>query len=242
MCGRLSQYRGIHDFVAALSMPGALVNSVGDQPLGRFNAAPTLPLALFHVVADRLYVDAVRWGWRPHWATERVAPVNARIEKVAHGPFFRQIWPYRAICPIDNWFEWVDEGGPKRQPYLIRHHDGSPILCAAIGQLPAPNEGQGAHDGFVIITADAQGGMVDLHDRRPVVLTPQLAREWLDPATPKERAEQMALTQGEPAESFAWFKANPRVGNVRNQGLELIEPAEYSESTNVLSTALLIAK
>ncbi|MGR3967903.1 DUF159 family protein, partial [Pseudomonas sp. 910_23] len=30
MCGRLSQYRGIHEFVAALSMPNALANSVGD--------------------------------------------------------------------------------------------------------------------------------------------------------------------------------------------------------------------
>ncbi len=41
MCGRLSQYSGIHDFVAALSMPGALINSVGDRPLESYNAALT---------------------------------------------------------------------------------------------------------------------------------------------------------------------------------------------------------
>ena len=35
MCGRLTQYRGIHDFVAALSMPNALANSVGDEPIRR---------------------------------------------------------------------------------------------------------------------------------------------------------------------------------------------------------------
>lgn len=222
MCGRLSQYRGIHDFVAALSMPGALINNVGDQPLGRYNAAPTMQLALLHVASEVLHADTVRWGWRPHWATDRAAPINARVEKVAHGPFFRQIWPHRAICPIDNWFEWVDEGGLKKQPYLIRHRDGSPILCASIGQLPAPDQGE--HDGFVIITADAQGGMVDIHDRRPVVLAPDLAQEWLDPATPRERAEQMALHQGEPAEAFEWFKVSAAVGNVRNHGADLIEP------------------
>ena len=66
--------------------------------------------------------------------------------------------------------------------------------------------------------------MVDIHDRRPVVLHPELAREWLDPATPKERAEQMALHQGEPAEAFEWFKVSAAVGNVRNHGPELIEP------------------
>jgi putative SOS response-associated peptidase YedK len=76
----------------------------------------------------------------------------------------------------------------------------------------------------VIITADSAGGMVDIHDRRPVVLTPELAREWLDPATSKARAEQMALHQGEPATAFEWFKVDPAVGNVRKQGPELIRP------------------
>lgn len=35
-------------------------------------------------------------------------------------PFFRAIWPHRAITPIDNGFEWVDESGPKKQPSLAR--------------------------------------------------------------------------------------------------------------------------
>ncbi|MCO7614531.1 SOS response-associated peptidase family protein [Pseudomonas chlororaphis] len=229
MCGRISQYSGIHDFVAALSMPNAMINTVGEQPLERYNVAPTTQVALFHMEEDKLCADLVRWGWRPHWAKDRAAPINARVEKVAHGPFFRQIWPHRAICPIDNWFEWVDEGGPKKQPYLIKHRDGSPILCASIGQLPDPDEGHGEHDGFVIITADSAGGMVDIHDRRPVVLPADLAREWLDPATPKERAEQIALHQGEAAESFEWFKVSPAVGNVRNHGPELVKPTQSSE-------------
>lgn len=40
MCGRLSQYSGIHDFVAVLSMPNALANSVGEARLERYNVAP----------------------------------------------------------------------------------------------------------------------------------------------------------------------------------------------------------
>lgn len=156
MCGRLSQYRGIHDFVAALSMPGALVDNLGGQPLGHYNGAPSMQLALFHVTAGRLYADPVRWGWKPHWAKDRTPPINARAENVAHGPFFRQIWPHRAICHIDSWFEWIDEGDPKKQPYLVKHRDGSPILCASIAQLPDPDQGHGEHDGFVLITADAR--------------------------------------------------------------------------------------
>ena len=113
------------------------------------------------------------------------------------------------------------EGGPKKQPYLIRRRDGTPILRAAIGQFPKEEPRYG--DGFVIITADSEGGMVDIHDRRPVVLSPELAREWLDPATPKGRAEQMALFQGEPTDVFEWFRVSTAVGNVRNQGAGLIQ-------------------
>ncbi|MBD9443016.1 SOS response-associated peptidase [Pseudomonas sp. PDM04] len=224
MCGRLSQYRGIHDFVAVLSIPDALINPVGEQPLARYNAAPTDQLALLHLEDDGLRADKVRWGWRPHWAKDRAAPINARIEKVAHGPFFRAIWPHRAIVPIDNWFEWVDTPGTARQPWLIRRQDRAPILCAAIGRFPAHDTPPREDDGFVIITADSAGGLLDIHDRRPVVFSPQLAREWLDRATPPERAEQMALLQAEPSEAFEWYRVGKAIGNVRNQGAELIEP------------------
>lgn len=219
MCGRLTQYRGIHDFVEVLSMPEVWRNNVGDQALQRYNVAPTTPVAVLRFDEGGPRADLVRWGWRPHWATDRAAPINARVEKVANGPFFRAIWPHRAITPIDGWYEWVDEGGPKKQPYYIRRRDGQPALCASIGQFTG-NE----HDGFVIITADAQGGLVDVHDRRPVVLEPELAREWIAAGMPSEHAEQMVLNLGEPSEAFEWHKVSTAVGNVRNQGPELISP------------------
>ncbi|MGS7254153.1 SOS response-associated peptidase [Pseudomonas anuradhapurensis] len=219
MCGRLSQYRGIHDFVTTLSLPEAWQNNVGEQPLGRYNIAPTTPVAVLRVDHAGLRADLVKWGWRPHWATDRAAPINARVEKVAHGAFFRAIWPYRAITPVDGWYEWVDEGEPRKQPYYIRRRDGRPALCASIGQFAGT-----ACDGFVIITADAQGGLVDVHDRRPVVLSPELARAWIVAAMPSEQAEQLVLNLGEPAEHFEWYRVSPAVGNVRNQGTELIVP------------------
>ena len=205
-------------------MPNALVNTVGDQPIEHYNVAPTDQVALFHQEGEVLHADLVRWGWRPHWATDKPPSINTRVEKVMHGPYFHAIWPHRAITPIDNWFEWVYEGGPKKQPYLIRRKDRAPILCAAIGQYPAGGRDPKADDGFVIITADSAGGMVDIHDRRPVVLAPELAREWLDHATPKERAEQIVRQLGEPSETFEWFKVDGAIGNVRNQGKSLIRP------------------
>ncbi|MFU6943030.1 SOS response-associated peptidase [Pseudomonas aeruginosa] len=223
MCGRLSQYTGLHEFVDALSMPNVLVNLVGEQP-ERYNVAPSTQVTTLRLEGDALAAQAIRWGWRPFWARDRAAPINARAEKVAHGRFFSAAWKHRALTPVSGWFEWVDGGEGRKQPFHIQHADCSPILCAAIGQFPGLDEEPADHHGFVIITADAKGGMVDIHDRRPVVLPPELAREWIDPATTPERAEQIVLHQGEPSESFTWYPVSRDVGNVRNQGPQLIEP------------------
>lgn len=217
MCGRVAQFMSWAEIYHLLNIhslpPGAPL-----EP--RYNVAPTTQVQVVLPLEDKERVAPVRWGWRPHWAQDRAAPINARAEKVAHGPFFRSIWPNRMLCPVSGWFEWVDEGGPKKQPYFIRRRDGTPTLCASIGQVhDEPRD----DDGFVIITADALGGMVDVHDRRPVAFSPAFAREWLDPATPRERAEEM-LAAGEGPDVFEWYRVDRAVGNVRNQGPQLVEP------------------
>ncbi|MGY2112255.1 SOS response-associated peptidase family protein, partial [Pseudomonas pergaminensis] len=77
---------------------------------------------------------------------------------------------------------------------------------------------------FVIITAASDQGMVDIHDRHPLVLTPEHANEWLDPGITPSRAEEIAKELCQPTEEFEWFPVGETVGNVRNQGPELIEP------------------
>ncbi|MCS9556858.1 SOS response-associated peptidase [Pseudomonas aeruginosa] len=223
MCGRLSQYSGLHEFVSVLNLPNILTNLVGEQPQ-RYNVAPSTQVTTLRLEGDALVAQAIRWGWRPFWARDRAAPINARAEKIAHGRFFSAAWKHRALTPVSGWFEWVDGGEGRKQPFHIQHADCSPILCAAIGQFPGLDDEQDERHGFVIITADSAGGMVDIHDRRPVVLSPDLAREWLDPATPPERAEQIVLLHGEPSEAFTWYAVDPAVGNARNQGAHLIEP------------------
>lgn len=79
-------------------------------------------------------------------------------------------------------------------------------------------------DGFVIITAASDEGMLDIHDRKPLVLTPDLAREWLNSELDQGRAEKIATDHCRPVEDFEWFPVNKAVGNIRSQGPDLIEP------------------
>lgn len=225
MCGRFAQYKSLADYLRELDSEEEVIGGWEDTPLERYNVAPSTQVLLLRSTAGGLVTAPVRWGWMPAWAKGKMPPpINARVEKVAEGKYFRQIWPHRGLVAADGWYEWVkDETDPKhKQPYFIRRLDGAPCFFAAIGQFPEDGSEPREGDGFVIITADAEGGMVDVHDRRPVVLTPDLAREWLDPATTLRRAEQLVLHQGRPAGEFEWFRVDKAVGNVRNQGASLI--------------------
>jgi putative SOS response-associated peptidase YedK len=63
----------------------------------------------------------------------------------------------------------------------------------------------------VLVTDDAGEGMLDIHDRRPVVLDAADAALWLDPALTPEQALELARHAALPPEAFEWFKVTPDV-------------------------------
>ncbi|WP_206360583.1 SOS response-associated peptidase family protein, partial [Pseudomonas viridiflava] len=112
----------------------------------------------------------------------------------------------------------------------IRLKSHKPMFFAALAQVHAelkPHEG----DGFVIITAESDSGMVDIHDRRPVVLAAKDALEWIDQGLSAARAEIIAREACRPAEDFEWYEVGTAVGNVHNNGRELITPVKPTAST-----------
>lgn len=123
----------------------------------------------------------------------------------------------------DGWYEWVkDPDDPKKkQPYFIRLKSQAPMFFAALAQVHPglePHDG----DGFVIITAASDQGMVDIHDRRPLVFAPEYAREWVERDLDAGRAEELALGGCQATEEFEWFRVGKEVGNVRNDGAGLV--------------------
>ena len=227
MCGRFVQYEGMAIYIEELSPQIELFSGYDAEPINRFNVAPSTRVQLLHSKEDGLHIDAVHWGWAPFWAKgKRPDPINARVETVTTGKFFKQLWPTgRAIVPSEGWYEWVkDPGDPKKkQPYFIRLKSRKPMFFGALAQVHLGLDPHGG-DGFVIITAASDQGMVDIHDRKPLVLTPEHAREWIALDTSPERAREIALEHCRPAADFHWYKVSKDVGNVRNQGSQLIEP------------------
>ena len=74
------------------------------------------------------------------------------------------------------------------------------------------------------MTAAADQGLVDIHDRRPLVLSPEAAREWMCQDIGGKEAEEIAVDGAVPVDKFIWHAVTRAVGNVKNQGAELIDP------------------
>lgn len=230
MCGRIVQTRIAWEYIDPIGLDVPLLCGIDPDPIGRYNVSPGTSVMTLHQDSDGLRFSPVPWGYAPHWARDKRPPaINARVETAATSRFFRDIWKEgRCVIPADGWYEWVQDTQTKvKQPYYIRRRDGAPLYFAAIGRFET-NAGleTRAGDGFVIITSDSDGGMVDIHDRRPVVLTPEVAANWLDPELTPEEAEVIVREHGEPVEAFEWFPVGRKVGNVRNQGPQLIVPLQ----------------
>lgn len=220
MCGRFAQARTREEYLAFLANEAERDIPYDPQPIGRYNVAPGTKVLLLNERDDLLHLDPVHWGYAPGW-WDKPALINARVETAATSRMFKPLWQHgRAIVFADGWFEWKKEGN-RKQPYFIHRADGEPIFMAAIGSTPF-ERGDDA-EGFLIVTAAADKGLVDIHDRRPLVLTPEAAREWLHQETRGVDAEELAKTGAVAAEEFTWHPVTRAVGNVQNQGAELIE-------------------
>jgi putative SOS response-associated peptidase YedK len=224
MCGRISQARSEAAYAQAIGWPDHAADSAAPHH-PNWNVAPgTTPLLMHAFDEDRPGFARVGWGYRPTWAIEKRIPlaINARIEKAATGAFFRPLWKHgRCVVPADGWYEWTGEKGHK-QPWYIRLRADAPMFLAALTDFRPDRPSEDA--GFVIVTAAADAGMVDVHDRRPVVFAPQDAALWMDNSLPPEQAEQLARAMTRPAGDFEWYPVSREVNKAGHNGAHLIEP------------------
>jgi putative SOS response-associated peptidase YedK len=71
----------------------------------------------------------------------------------------------------------MDWGKRRQQPGHTHKRDLAPVYMAALANPGTRTEAKALH-GFAIITAEAQGGLLDVHDRRPVVLPADATAAW----------------------------------------------------------------
>jgi putative SOS response-associated peptidase YedK len=227
MCGRYARARLGIDYVVPLATDRdtrwpLLSNDGAPQDTPSWNASPGTRQPVIY--PDGI-VRLVHWGYRPAWAASKGLPqiINARVEKLLTSTWKSLLKSGRILAPADQWYEWIkaDDGG--KQPYAIETKNHAPLRMAGLTNV-APDAEQRPGDGFVLVTAAADGGLVDTHDRRPVVFAPDVARQWLDPATPPEAAAELARTSALAADEFDFYRVGRAVNKPGIDGPQLTEP------------------
>ncbi len=137
-------------------------------------------------------------------------------------PAYRGPFRYRrCLIPSEGFYECKPEQGGK-QPYLIRMRSGQPFALAGLwDHWQYPNGSELATCTLIVTQANLL--ITPIHDRMPVVLSPEAWRTWLDPHQQDTRSLQSLLPPCDPALMDA-FPVSRAVNNTRNDEPSLVEP------------------
>ena len=194
-------------------------------------------------------VRRMRWGLIPPYVktaadgrpdTKGPLLINARAETVTtSGAFRSSAKGKRCLIPMDGWYEWQGEKGA-RTPFYMYGADGELLFMAGLWSTWRPKGSDAPKDGLevgapllscTIITTEAAGQLTDVHDRMPLTISERDRDRWLDPDAPVD--EGLLRGHGE-LDRIAIREVSRLVNSVRNNGPELIEPAEPQAEQGVL--------
>ena len=236
MCGRYTLSKPGQVLAEVLEIDQAeaeqLCEDMGLAP--RFNVAPSqaLPIVRAGEQRDELCAELALWGLTGGEAgseadgqRDRAADrpkINARAETIAVLPSFAE--PFRrrrCLVPADGFFEWR-KVGQARQPYYFRPREGGALRFAGLFNLGADET---ALSSYCLVTTAAQGCVLDVHGRMPVMLDREASSIWLDPAS---RYDDLTGALGGPGTSalLESFPVSDDVNRAVEDSARLLDPVQ----------------
>ncbi|MEP7210536.1 MAG: SOS response-associated peptidase [Alphaproteobacteria bacterium] len=201
-----------------------------DAPEGQFNIAPSQPCPILKTSRPGLYegdyaphgatmVLPAFWGLIPAWAGPRAtfgekpfSSFNARADQVADSPVFSGTFRHgRCLVPASGFYAWSNG-----TPFAFALRDAPWFCCAGLWSRAMVDGSE--FDTFAIITTEANAVVAGLSASMPAILDRGQCLAWLD----DETRDHLALLRPYPGDAMRGWPANPAVGNVRNQGIELL--------------------
>jgi len=197
-------------------------------PAPSWNVAPTQMAGIVGQGKRGRSLVQARWGLVPHWWKKplvefRATTFNARSEEAAEKPMFRDAFKRgRCLVPVIGYYEWSGKPGAKRA-FLITVAGNAPGFCMAGLWAQALIAGEKILS-FTVLTCPAGEATRHLHPRSPVVLNEADWGRWLTPGS-----DVADLMRPAANDRVVLREVGSAVGNVRNNGPELIEPLDLSD-------------
>ncbi len=223
MCGRFTL---VHDIQSIAKTFNAAVPA-STQIVPHYNIAPTQNiLTVMHEESnEQSHLDLLRWGLIPSWAKEESIGsrmINARAETLAEKASFKRLLnTRRCLIVADGFYEWMQEPGSKaKTPMYIRLKDDEPFAFAGLWDSWKNSAGEQIRT-CTIITTEPNELMARIHNRMPVILSPQAREEWLDP-TNHDVPLLSHLLGSYPTDEMVARPVSRLVNDPKHDGAELI--------------------
>jgi putative SOS response-associated peptidase YedK len=228
MCGRYfrqSDKQRIADAFHLGALPDGFV-----LPPADYNVAPTTfqPVVRANRETGERELAMMRWGMVPYFAKtlnefKAFSTINARAENLTAKAMWR--FPFerhRCLIPADGYYEWKTLDPKTKQPFAFLPRDKRPFAFAGLWDRWKEPTGSWLQT-FTIVTTDANELAETVHDRMPVILEPANYSRWLDTSDPTR--PPVDLLRPYDASQMTAYPTNPLVGNVRNNGPDLLNSA-----------------
>lgn len=158
---------------------------------------PSEPALILRAGHDSTVSEVLRWGYES--GRKNTLIFNARSETVRERPMFRYDFEtHRCLIPACKFYEWKDSGAKKKEKYEFFAPEEALYLAGIYHKDP---EG----DRFTILTREAEGCMVGIHSRMPLILRREDMEEWLFSETEARKLldrhfEELQRQESEPQE------------------------------------------
>jgi putative SOS response-associated peptidase YedK len=225
MCGRFVQ-----DFTFETLQQNFNIRAEDRSIVPNFNVAPTQEILTIIKHENENTLERLHWGLVPFW-TKDVSigsrMINARVETVASKPSFRNAFKKRrCLIPAGGFYEWKGEKGQK-QPYYITIPSGEPFAFAGLWESWTDKEGDddSVCKSCTIITTSASESIVELHNRMPVILDPDVYEQWLHVELQDAKQLEPILNDGI-VHDLKYYQVSTFVNSVKNNDPNCIKPIE----------------
>ncbi|OGU17639.1 MAG: hypothetical protein A2X61_02200 [Ignavibacteria bacterium GWB2_35_12] len=223
MCGRFAlsaKTKSIEKLLPSVKIP--------EDMKARYNIAPTQDVAV--VLNDgNNELTSAKWGLIPFWAKDTSIGnkmINARAETLLEKPSFKNLFKHkRCVILADGFYEWQKQGGKARNvPYLIKMKTGEPFAFAGLWDNWTDKSSGEEIISTVIITTDPNELMMNIHNRMPVILSPDKIDLWLEDGN-ENLQELESLLKPYPADEMESYQVSFTVNNPSIDDISCIQPA-----------------
>lgn len=178
------------------------------------NVAPTAVMPILVNEDGEKKVVMARWWFHPDWSrsfdhNSKFSMFNARTDRLEGSKAFRPAFErgQRCLVPVTGFYEWRDEGGTKKQCYLIDIEEDWRFSLAGLynrHKAMEDKDGMPVEYTFTIFTTEPNESFSAYHNRMARPVPTNDYDFWMDEGTSPASAFDYLRPMNEERDGMTW--------------------------------------